>query len=83
MQGHSILIGGGQKYYGATADRDRKVVSRVAELLCEHKDAHRFQIITGGTAGIPDDFAAIANLYMRVLDIVSSEYLGKKTKGCV
>lgn len=72
----SILVCGGQDYYGPTGDRDREVVKLAAqELYCL---APHVQVITGGTGGIPDDFA---QEYTRqggqVIDIVSSEHLGK------
>ena len=69
----SILIGGGQDYYGPTAERDKKVVEVAAELLRE--TMLPIQVVTGGTAGIPDDFAK--RFGNRVVDIVSSEYLDK------
>lgn len=76
----SLLVGGGQDYYGPTADRDRKVVQNVARLLSGAADENEIniQIITGGTAGIPDDLASSYQVYgKKVVDIVSSEYLPK------
>lgn len=67
----SILIGGGQDYYGPTAERDKKVVQIAAMLLRETNLP--IQVVTGGTAGIPDDFAK--HFGGRVVDIVSSEHL--------
>lgn len=67
----SIFIGGGQDYHGPTAERDKKVVQRAGEMLRE-SDLDN-QIITGGTGGIPDDFAMRSG--DRVLDVVSSEHL--------
>lgn len=66
----SLFIGGGQAYYSRTAERDQRVVKRVAELLTS--TLPKIQVVTGGTAGIPDDFA---KNYDRVVDIVSSEFL--------
>ena len=69
----SILIGGGQEYYGPTAARDKCVVKYAAQIL---RDSDLdLQVVTGGTAGIPDDFAKIYSTGGRVVDIVSSEYL--------
>lgn len=70
----SLLVGGGQDYYGPTADRDRRVVKETAQLLnmwC--MSGTHVHVVTGGTAGIPDEFAAHFN--GPVVDIVSSEYL--------
>jgi len=74
----SLMVGGGQDYYGPTAARDKLVVKDLASHLYAYaKDKHGLdiQIITGGTAGIPDEFAAAYK--GRTLDIVSSEYLDK------
>lgn len=68
----SILVGGGQDYYGPTAERDKVVVSITASLL--RAQDLSIQIVTGGTAGVPDDFAR-AYHPGPVVDIVSSEYL--------
>jgi len=74
----SLMVGGGHDYYGPTAERDTLVVKDLAECLYSYaQDNYNLdiQIITGGTAGIPDEFAsAYAG---RTLDLVSSEYLDK------
>ena len=63
-----VAVIGGQDYYGPTAERDKKVVEKLAELLKESQPD--LQIVTGGMPGIPEDFAkASAN----VLCIVSEE----------
>jgi hypothetical protein len=67
----SVFIGGGQEYHGPTVDRDKHVVEIAAILLYETNLP--IQVVTGGTAGIPDDFAR--NFGGRVVDIVSEEYL--------
>lgn len=67
----SLFIGGGQEYHGQTATRDKKVVHLVAQLLREKMLP--IQIVTGGTAGVPDDFAKLYG--PNVVDVVSSEYL--------
>ncbi len=69
----SILIGGGQDYYGPTAKRDKHVVTITATMLRE--TGLPIQVVTGGTAGIPDDFAMYFGAGKRVVDLVSSEYL--------
>lgn len=71
----SILVGGGQAYYGPTAERDKKVVIAVAQYLWNRgiDSGYDIQVLTGGTDGIPDDFAT--HFRGRVLDIVSSKYL--------
>lgn len=74
MQSVSILVGGGQAYYGPTAERDKKVVTIAARLLREAETPYRIQIVTGGTAGIPDDFAKGFGKGQAV-DVVSSEHL--------
>jgi len=69
----SILVGGGQAYYGPTASRDKNVVQIAAQLLRESE--LDIQVVTGGTAGVPDDFAMRYASGGRVVDIVSSEFL--------
>ena len=68
----SILIGGGQDYYGPTAARDKNVVYTAATMLREANLP--IQVVTGGTGGVPDDFAMRYDP-SRVVDIVSSEHL--------
>ena len=74
----SIFIGGGQDYYGPTAERDKEVVKRVATLL--RKTQLPLQIVTGGTAGIPEDFARhFGGLRLSgtqtVVNVIAAEYL--------
>lgn len=79
MEGRDILqrlfVGGGQQYYGSTAQRDADVIKALATELCRtHGD--KLEIVTGGMPGIPDDFAAAwwAAGGRRVLCVVSSEH---------
>lgn len=75
MEKGRILVGGGQDFYGPTAERDR----RVCELLPTRVYAlvgDQVQIVTGGTEGIPDIFATHWP-GTTVLDVVSDEYLDK------
>lgn len=51
-----VLIGGGQDYYGPTAERDRQVVIATARALF-NKMGNDVHIVTGGMPGIPMDFA--------------------------
>lgn len=71
----SLFVGGGQDYYGPTADRDKKVVEELARSAYEGFGVmgYKVQVITGGTAGIPDDFAK--NYKGNVVDIISEEYM--------
>ena len=75
MKRVSIFIGGGQDYYGETSDRDKKVVELLGDQLYSALKLLGFdaQLITGGTAGIPDDFAR--HFAGNVVDIVSEDYL--------
>ena len=70
-----LFIGGGMAYYGPTAERDKLVVKALAKHLF-NKLGNSVEIITGGTAGIPEDFAlewmAIGGKH--VLCVVSDEY---------
>lgn len=79
MEGYrkiSIMVGGGQDYYGPTAARDKKVVQLVAlglNKLAMEDHKIQIQVITGGMLGVGDDFARFYG--GRVLDVVSSEYV--------
>ncbi len=52
----ALLVGGGQAYYGETAERDKLVVIAAARHLYELV-GDNVEIITGGMPGIPHDFA--------------------------
>jgi hypothetical protein len=71
----SIFIGGGQDYYGPTAERDKKVVRILATKLRE--DDRPFQLVTGGTDGIPDEMAKIVSSghNKTTIDILSEKYV--------
>lgn len=62
-------------YYGDTAERDKQVVKAFAKHLYNLK-GNSIEIVTGGTAGIPEDFAHawMAAGGKHVLCVVSSEY---------
>lgn len=63
-----------------TAERDKKVVVEAAQYL--NTLNLPIQVVTGGTAGVPDIFASHSN---RVVDVVSSEYLDtykERTRDC-
>jgi hypothetical protein len=66
-----ILVGGGQEFYGPTAERDRRVCELLPVRLFE-RTALELEIVTGGTAGIPDVVAE--HWPGKVLDVVSDEY---------
>lgn len=69
-------MGGGQEYYGPTADRDKQVVLLLAsnlQKIAVEDYGIQIQVITGGTAGVPDDFAS--HYRGNVLDVVSEEYV--------
>lgn len=70
-----VFIGGGQDYYGPTADRDRKVVAEAARTLFSVA-GNGIQIITGGMPGIPMDFATawMKAGGIHVLCVISSEH---------
>lgn len=51
-----VLVGGGQLYYGPTAERDKRVVIATAKALYS-KVGNSVCIVTGGMPGIPMDFA--------------------------
>lgn len=81
----SLFVGGGQDYHGPTAERDERVVAILAQKLREHPEP--FQIITGGTEGIPDKIARTfsAGHNKTVVDVISDEYFPKyaeRTKDC-
>lgn len=65
-----IFIGGGQDYYGPTSQRDAEITRKIPEIL--YGFAPEVQIVTGGTAGIPNIFAECWE--GRCLDVVSDEY---------
>lgn len=75
LEKFSIMVGGGQDYWGPTADRDRHVVRELALGLSleAQKRGFQIQIITGGMPGIGDDFASY--YHGTVLDVVSDEHL--------
>lgn len=65
------MVGGGQDYYGETAERDQRVVVETARQLAA---TGKFIVYTGGMPGIGDDFArAFVEAGGSVVDIVSSE----------
>lgn len=70
-----LFIGGGQDYWGETADRDRQVVKLVASELYNSL-GNSIEIVTGGMAGIPNDFALawVQAGGKHVLCVVSSEH---------
>ncbi len=81
MKGQSLyrlFIGGGQEYYGPTADRDRIIVREVAVQLFS-RIGNNVEIVTGGMPGIPEDFALEWSKCggKHVLCVVSSEHLNK------
>lgn len=76
-----ILIGGGQEYYGPTAQRDKQIVQETAKHLYDMV-GNSIEIVTGGMPGIPMDFA---QMWMkcggnRVRFIVSEEYAATLTE---
>jgi hypothetical protein len=75
MERVRLFVGGGQAYYGPTAERDKRVVKRVAEILAVAM-GDRVEVVTGGMPGIPDEFAAAwtAAGGSQVLCVVSSEH---------
>lgn len=70
-----FFIGGGMAYYGPTAERDKKVVKFLAHNMF-NLFGNSIEIVTGGTAGIPEEFALEWNSIggKHVLSVVSSEY---------
>ncbi|MBX9636673.1 MAG: hypothetical protein K2Q45_03890 [Nitrosomonas sp.] len=70
-----LFVGGGQSYYGPTAERDKLVVQKTAQLLFSAL-GNSIEIVTGGTAGIPEDFALAWHKAggLHVLCVVSLEY---------
>jgi len=70
-----LFVGGGQAYYGPTAERDKAVVKSLAKILASMV-GDTVEVVTGGMPGIPDDFAAAwtAAGGSRVLCVVSSEH---------
>ncbi len=70
-----IFIGGGQDYYGTTAERDRNVIKETAIELFS-RAGNSVELVTGGMKGIPQDFAL--EWYKcggkNVLCVVSSEH---------
>lgn len=70
-----VFVGGGMSYYGPTAERDKQVVKALA-LHLFNLLGNSVEIITGGTAGIPEDFALawMAVGGKHVLCVVSDEY---------
>jgi len=69
-----LFIGGGQDYHGPTAQRDREIVTAVAQCLA-NEFSEDIQLVTGGMPGIPDDFARAYRQAggTHVLCVVSSE----------
>lgn len=76
-----ILIGGGQEYYGETAQRDAAVVRATARHLF-NAVGNSVTIVTGGMPGIPMDFVKewMAVGGDQVVFIVSAEYNDKLTE---
>ncbi len=70
-----IFVGGGQEYHGPTATRDCVVVELTAKYLYSLL-GDSVEIVTGGTAGVPEDFAKAWHNAggKHVLCIVSSEH---------
>lgn len=70
-----VFVGGGMSYFGLTSTRDQFVVEKTARLLY-NTFGNGIEIITGGTPGIPQDFALAWCKAggKHVLCIVSSEY---------
>lgn len=78
-----IFVGGGQDYYGETAERDKNVVKALAVRL-EKSLPSEVQIVYGGMPGIPEDFCKAFGHPDRVLAVVSSEQeeaYGKRNPG--
>jgi hypothetical protein len=75
-----LFVGGGQAYYGPTAQRDKLVVLSLARMLARSGAISR--VITGGTEGVPDDFAHafLASGGSEVLEIIPEVYLGTYKK---
>lgn len=65
-----VFVGGGQKYWGPTSQRDEAITKKIPEIL--HRFAPEVEIVTGGMPGIADIFAK--EWKGSCLDIVSSEY---------
>jgi len=70
-----IFIGGGQDYWGETAERDKHVIEGVAVHLFNQL-GNSVEIVTGGMQGIPNDFAVAWTRVggRHVLCVVSSEH---------
>jgi hypothetical protein len=68
-----LFVGGGQDYWGETAERDRKIVKEASKILFELV-GDSIEIVTGGMPGIPDDFVH-AWLGTSVLCVISEEHL--------
>lgn len=70
-----LFIGGGMSYFGPTSTRDKLVVEKTAQLLFNEL-GNSVEIVTGGTPGIPQDFALAWHKAggKHVLCVVSSEY---------
>jgi predicted Rossmann-fold nucleotide-binding protein len=77
----TLLVGGGQAYYGPTGERDKKVVEEVAKELF-NQCGNSIEIVTGGMPGIPMDFARVWLLAggTHVRFIVSEEHMATVTE---
>lgn len=75
-----LLIGGGQDYYGPTAERDKRVVECIAKALYA-RVGNTMEIITGGMPGIPMDFVRtwMAEGGKNVRFVVSEEHMNTLT----
>lgn len=68
-----VFVGGGQEYYGPTAERDENITKKAAEIL--YRYVPTVQIVTGGMPGIADIFATEwVKLGGDCLDVVSQKY---------